>query len=188
VPSPSLAATVQLPRPERALPLAERLGAAEFAAFYEEVAPRLWAYLYAHCRHRGDADDLCQESFVRVLASRLEPQSDEHLVRYLFKTATHLLHDRGRSAGRAPLPLLDDDDAETTAGPDGLRLDLERALGALGAKQRQILWLAHVEGMDHRTIAETVGARPASIRVMLHRARRKLAGLLGRPAGEGARA
>jgi RNA polymerase sigma-70 factor (ECF subfamily) len=40
------------------------------------------------------------------------------------------------------------------------------------------MWLAYVEGADHREIAAALGLRERSIRVLLHRVRRKLAGLL----------
>lgn len=48
------------------------------------------------------------------------------------------------------------------------------------AKERRLIWLAHVEELDHASIAATLGARVASVRVMLHRARRRLAQLLQR--------
>ena len=41
-----------------------------------------------------------------------------------------------------------------------------------------MMWLAHVEGADHREIAAVLGLRAASIRVLLSRARQRLAGLL----------
>jgi RNA polymerase sigma-70 factor (ECF subfamily) len=43
-----------------------------------------------------------------------------------------------------------------------------------------MLWLAYAEGASHREIADVLGVRPASLKSMLFRARRKLAELLGR--------
>jgi RNA polymerase sigma-70 factor, ECF subfamily len=43
-----------------------------------------------------------------------------------------------------------------------------------------LLWLAYVEGSSHKEIGEIVGLRSASVRLLLFRARRKLAGLLRR--------
>lgn len=43
-----------------------------------------------------------------------------------------------------------------------------------------MLWLAHVEGRDHREIAEMIGVGHASVKVLLFRARRKLSALLER--------
>jgi RNA polymerase sigma-70 factor (ECF subfamily) len=174
------------PPAERDLPLADRLAPEEFEAFYAEVGPRLRGFLYSQTGDGSVADDLAQEAFTRVLASRLRPESTEHLVRYLYKTAVHLLRDRGRAAGRQPLPLLVEHDSPQPAPPVELRRDLARALAALGTRERRLLWMAHVEGMKHDAIADALGARSASIRVMLFRARRRLAMLLGREdAGEG---
>jgi RNA polymerase sigma-70 factor, ECF subfamily len=44
-----------------------------------------------------------------------------------------------------------------------------------------LLWLAHAEGYSHREIAEITGLATASIRLMLFRARRKIARLLQAP-------
>ncbi len=177
--APALAAETAPPRP-RSAPLAERVDEGAFTRFYDEVAPRLWAYLVSQTRDRALAEELAQEAWSRVLASKLEPESDEHLRRYLFRTAIHLLRDRGRGLARAPLPLVDELDLATPAPPVGLRRDLGRAFAALRPKERRLIWLAHVEELDHRAIAEVVGARAGSVRVMLHRARRRLAELLDR--------
>src|ERR1700674_1913281 len=58
------------------------------------------------------------------------------------------------------------------------RIDLRRLLARLPPRERQILWLAHVEGGSHAEIAAITGLGPASIRVLLFPARRGLAGLL----------
>lgn len=162
---------------DRPAPLAERLGAEEFARFHAAVAPRLWGFLRSHVGDRAEADDLAQEAFTRVLASTFTPESEEHLVRYLYRTATNLLHDRGRRSGRGTAVPLDEADGEQPAG-DGTSLDVRRALGALKPRDRQLLWLAHVEGIEHKQIAEIVGAQPGSVRVLLFRARQRLARLL----------
>jgi len=184
IPAASVASVLS-PSPERARParptrpLAERLGEEEFARFHAAVAPRLWGYLRSHLHDAATADDLAQEAFTRVLASTFEPESEEHLVRYLYRTATNLLHDRARGRRRAEVVPLDEHDRPAPA-PTGEGVDVARALSALRPRDRQLLWLAHIEGLEHKVIAEMIGASPGSVRVLLHRARRKLAGLLGR--------
>lgn len=168
------------PALDAAAPLAERVSAAEFAVFYERVAPRLRGYLRAQTGDPSVADDLLQETFARVLASRFAPESDEHFVRYLYRAAGNLLADRARAALRAPAPLEDAPEPAIDPAPPGLRRDLGRAFAALAPRERRLLWLAHVEGLDHREIGETVGVRTASVRVLLFRARRRLAALLDR--------
>jgi RNA polymerase sigma-70 factor (ECF subfamily) len=48
--------------------------------------------------------------------------------------------------------------------------------------QREMLWLAYALGSTHAEIAEIVGVKSGSVKILLFRARRKLAALLGRPA------
>ena len=58
------------------------------------------------------------------------------------------------------------------------RRDVAAALGRLKPRERQVLWLAYVEGSSHKEIAEIAGVRAPSVRLLLFRARRKLADLL----------
>ena len=75
-----------------------------------------------------------------------------------------------------------------TRRPDlALRLDMARVFAALRPEQRQLVWLAYVEGASHKEIGNAIGVRERSVRVLLHRAKRKLAALLGE-AGLGGRA
>lgn len=59
-----------------------------------------------------------------------------------------------------------------------LRRDLGRFLAKLRPQDRQLLWLAHVEGASHREIAEVLGVQEASVRVLVFRARKRLAEML----------
>ena len=73
-----------------------------------------------------------------------------------------------------------------TARPQSIfrSADMARVFEQLTPQQRQLMWLAHVEGADHREIAAALGLREGSVRVLLHRTRRKLARLL-RAGGRG---
>jgi RNA polymerase sigma-70 factor (ECF subfamily) len=159
------------------------LDEAAFRAFYDRTARPLWAYLAAASGDRTLADDLTQEAFIRLLRADFQPESDEHLRRYLFRIACNLLHDHRRANSRLS-PLADAPEGWTPPPDTGARADVRRLLGCLKPRERQILWLAHVEGHTHKEIAGITGTRPQSVRVLLFRARRRLAGLL-RAAGFG---
>jgi len=58
------------------------------------------------------------------------------------------------------------------------RLDLARSMARLKPRERDLLWLAYAQGSSHKEIAETLGLKAASIKLLLFRARRRLAGLL----------
>jgi RNA polymerase sigma-70 factor (ECF subfamily) len=48
----------------------------------------------------------------------------------------------------------------------------------LKVRERQLLWLAYVEGSNHKEIAQLTGLRHKSVRLLLFRARRRLADLI----------
>src|SRR5260370_24265318 len=52
------------------------------------------------------------------------------------------------------------------------------AFAKMKPRERQLLWLAYAEGYSHREIAGITGLASASIRLLLFRARRKIARLL----------
>jgi len=154
-----------------------------FAGFYERSARSLWAYL---ARVSGDpalADDLMQESFVRFLCvDRAMGMEDGEVAsrRYLFRIATNLLRDhwrRPRAASIEEMPeelfaaKLLDAQADSVA-------QLAPAMQQMKPRERQLLWLAHAEGYSHKEIAEVTGLASASIRLLLFRARYKMARLL----------
>jgi RNA polymerase sigma-70 factor (ECF subfamily) len=151
-----------------------------FQVFYERTAPSLVGYLLRVSADRDVADDLVQESYCRFLAADLPPMNEAESKSYLFRIATNLLHDRWRRAEKAGV-------AQAGEGPSDQRLEtrteVRRAFERLRARERQLLWLAYVEGSNHQEIAQLTGLRPASIRPLLFRARRKLADLLRQQAG-----
>ena len=150
-----------------------------FARFYERTARPLWAYL---ARVSGDpalADDLVQESFVRMLGAATPMDGEVHAKRYLFRIATNLLKDywrRPKTSSIEDMP----EGAFAKGGGDGVdaQIMLEPRLLQLRPRERQLLWLAHAEGYSHKEIAEILGVRSPSVRLMLFRARHRLAELL----------
>ena len=152
-----------------------------FRAFYDRTARVLWAYL---ARITGDphaADDLLQEAYYRFLRARAGCQSEAHRRAYLFRIAINLVHDGRRREVHSPtIPLGDREPAvdENVAAATERRTDLQRAMKRLRPRDRTLLWLAYGVGQPHAEIAETLGIKTGSVKLLLFRARRKLAALL----------
>ena len=157
-----------------------------FRLFYERTARPVWAYL---SRMSGDprlAEDLLQETYYRFLRANVAHDSDAHRRNYLFRIATNLVHDMRRRprADEARFP----DDAEMrdlvdprssdVANGAVRRLDVARSMARLKPRERALLWLAYAQGSSHKEIAETLGLKTASIKLLLFRARRRLAAFL----------
>jgi RNA polymerase sigma-70 factor (ECF subfamily) len=151
-----------------------------FAGFYERSAPALRAYLLRVSGNAALADDLLQESYLRFLCASQPEGGEVNYRRYLFRIATNLLRDHWR---RPKLGGLDDVPQEFLVAQDlsaqvDLQAALDPAMARMRPRDRQLLWLAHAEGYSHREIAEIMGLGAASIRLLLFRARRKIARLL----------
>jgi RNA polymerase sigma-70 factor (ECF subfamily) len=155
-----------------------------FAAFYSRSARSLWAYLARVSADPTLADDLMQESFVRFLcASRPEfsPADGEVAARrYLFRIATNLLRDHWRRPVSSSIEEIPEEffAAADRSGQADSQAVLGPALAQMRPRDRQLMWLAHAEGYSHREIAQITGLASASIRLLLFRARRKIARIL----------
>lgn len=148
-----------------------------FRQFYSETARSLRAYLFRVVGNSTIADDLHQESYFRFLRAELPEMDDKGHKNYLFRIATNLARDHFRRRKRTEKPLPEIPVRERTGEID-LRADMSRALQRLKPRERTLLWLAYVEGSTHAEIADTVGVKPASIKMLLFRARRNLASVL----------
>jgi RNA polymerase sigma-70 factor (ECF subfamily) len=161
---------------EHAVSPATVLSELAFQRLYDANAASIHRYLLAVSNRRDIADDLLQETFCRLL---LHPQSVANLDaleirRYLFRIATNLLRDRWRSGDTTPFT----DPPEPTTHPEpddslASSIDIRRMLRHLKPRERELLWLAYVEGMDHAEISSATGLNRLSVRTLLFRARNK---------------
>ena len=157
-----------------------------FRLFYDRTARPVWAYL---SRMSGDArlaDDLLQEAYYRFLRADVSHESDAHRRNYLFRIATNLVRDQRRRRIEMPTAVASDGEPVDPLDPQSAdvangavrRLDLARSMARLKPRERHLLWLAYAQGSSHKEIAEALGLKAASIKLLLFRARRRLAGLL----------
>ncbi len=159
--------------PPRAL-----IDAPEFQRLYDAHSRPILAYLSASAGRPDVAEDLLQETFVRLLTRPLPAMEDAGTRRYLFRIATNLLRDRWRSGDATPYA--EPAEPSHSADPD-TSIAVRAALARLKPRERELLWLAYVEGMDHAEIAAATGLQRLSVRIALFRARRKAAEILSPP-------
>jgi len=157
-----------------------------FRGFYERTSRMLWSYLQRLTGDRSVADDLVQESYFRFLRSSATLDTEAHRRHYLFRIATNLARDRVRRSRTTP-PLVSHDEEtmpiaafDTGGAHADRRIDLSRAMAQLGTRERAMLWLAYGQGASHKEIADVIGVGSvASVKSLLFRARRRLAGIIG---------
>ncbi len=136
--------------------------------FYREHAKAVYAFCVSLCRDRLWAEDLMQDTFARATRALGgyrggDPKS------WLFAIARSVFIDDVRK--RRPVPAPGRDDLQTM-DPDVAEVDaIERALSALPERQRIALLLADQAGLPYSEIAAVLGATPAAVKVLIHRAR-----------------
>src|SRR5215475_14930934 len=124
-----------------------------FRSFYDKTMPVLRAYTLRSCGSIEMADDILQEAFLRFLRSAPATLTDSQMRSYLYRTVETLIVDRWHRTRREQTAV-DEIAPEHPAAPaPDMNTDMERAFSRLNAKQRLLLWLAYVEGFDHKEIA-----------------------------------
>ena len=149
-----------------------------FRAFYQETARPLLAYLTRASGDSETAGDLFQETYFHCLRARHLPADSVIRRKYLFRVATNLLRDHWRRNKRSAASDMEAVPEQVSEGEMERGSGLRSAFRQLKPREREMLWLAYVEQYDHREIAAMTGVRYRSVRMLLFRARHKLAELL----------
>ena len=129
-------------------------------------------------RHAGDADDIVQDAFCRLLRADIGQLGDEDLRRYVFRIAGNLMTDRWRRAEREMSWLDRLRHTPPEVAPSSVDDSMSREFAELTPRDRALLWLAYVEEHNHQEIAGALGLARGSVKVLLSRARARLRKLL----------
>jgi RNA polymerase sigma-70 factor (ECF subfamily) len=129
----------------------------------------------------ASADDLVQESFLRVLRYRGSYSAGARFAPWLFRIVRNVCLDhiaaRQRESAVYEQAASEHPERRFVAPhePDPERVDqLKRALGRLSPEQRSVLLLKRVDGLSYAQIAERLGTTEGAERVRAHRALRRL--------------
>lgn len=135
--------------------------------------------------NRMDAEDVCQDAFVRALERIDDCRKPDRFLQWLLQIVRNHAHNaRDRRRVRSGLPL---DEIEIPAPGDAAR-ESERnelaerllaALAILSPQQREVVLLKDLEGWDHRAIATALGISEGMSRQHAFHARRVLREQLG---------
>jgi RNA polymerase sigma-70 factor (ECF subfamily) len=140
------------------------------------LIPRLRRYARALVGDRAAADDLVQDTLERAWAKLHLFRRGTDLRAWMF-TVMHNVHVNQVRAAR-PTDALEDDMPElaqrAVQGDALLVRDLERALAALPAAQREVLLLVALEDLSYEEAANVLGIPIGTVMSRLARAREKL--------------
>jgi RNA polymerase sigma factor (sigma-70 family) len=157
-----------------------------------EHADRVYRLAFRLTGDAHDAEDLTQETFIRVFRSlaSFKPGTFEG---WLHRITTNLFLDMVRRRGRLRMEgLPEDTDRLPGGGPDPEQIfsdthldpDLQGALDELAPEFRAAVVLCDVEGLSYEEIATTLGVKLGTVRSRIHRGRQALRGALERRRAE----
>ncbi len=149
-----------------------------FDQAYAKYGARLFSFLtrLVGRAERHSAEDLLQQTFLRLAEHGPELRADSDLRAWLYTVARNafLGQVRGRrlATDTASLELVTDYSADTEAR---LMLgDVEQALSRLRVEDRELLLLVGAEGLEPLTVSRMLSVEPATLRKRLARARQRL--------------
>jgi RNA polymerase sigma-70 factor (ECF subfamily) len=158
-----------------------------FDALFERWAGRVLRFLERMVGEASVAEDLVQETFVRVFRARERYVPEARFSTWLFTIAANAARNElRRPLHRSPHQSLETDGAplELAAGDPPADVvaearragqGLDAAFAALPERQREALWLCAVEGLSYAEIAAALATTEKSVKALVHRARAALA-------------
>lgn len=160
-----------------------------FQDVYDEFQPRIHRFLSRLLGTR-DVEDLTQEAFIKISQALPEFRGECTLSTWVYRIARNVAVDRWRDLSgqresearlRSQLPAI-------ASSPDVeqqlVRREMADCIGQyvdrLPASYRSVVILREEEGLTNREIAEILGISLNTVKIRLHRARRRLERELGR--------
>lgn len=143
---------------------------------------KIYRYIYNLVGQKQDAEDLTQETFVRVYKNRCAIKPEENLGGWLYRIATNITYDWFRKKKIRPELLIIDDpenrfetiDEEFTYNKIETKKDLERALSKIGITYRAVLALFYWQGLKYEEIASVLSVPVNTVKTHLRRAKQAL--------------
>lgn len=153
---------------------------AAFEDLYNRLHLQLYHFISRFVKEKPLAEDILQETFLRVFKERKSYRKIAHFSTYLFTIARNLCLDALKTWEKRHLLSNQEDDVERamdrSKGPSKVleesetREIVQREIQALPADQREVLILNKYSGLTHEEIAQIVGSTQAAVKQKVYRA------------------
>jgi RNA polymerase sigma-70 factor, ECF subfamily len=147
-------------------------------ALIDHISPQLHRFFIAQFASRPDADDLLQETWLRIHKIRHTYRRGEPVLPWFYAIARHVRVDHFRRAvrNRAREHRLEEVSSSAAAirGESGREETLESLLAPLPESQREVIEMLKVAGMSLEEVARATSTSVGSVKQKVHRAYKKL--------------
>lgn len=164
-----------------------------FERLLERYRGPLFMVILRMVNNMADAEDIFQETFVRVVDKRDRFRTDARFSSWVYTIATNLCRDLIRRRKKSPLrPAADDFDPpggpspETRSWQKEIKTAVEAAIDRLGPEQKEVFLLRHYGGLSFKEIAAVTDTKLNTVLGRMHlavaRLKKDLAELMEEPA------
>jgi RNA polymerase sigma-70 factor, ECF subfamily len=155
-------------------------GPLRFEDFFRREHLRLLRALYLVTGSRHEAEEVAQESLVRVWERWERVSAMDDPTAYLYRTAMNVFRSRYRRAVRAARRMVRANVPRDVIGDTDERDAVLRALATLSPRQRAALVLTEMLGYGSEEAGRALGIKPVTVRVLASQGRAALRERLGR--------
>ena len=155
-------------------------------ALIQRLSPQLHRFFAVQFVSRASADDLLQETWLRIHEVRHTYRSGEPVLPWLYAIARHIRVDHYRKAGRTSAREQSLDETPEMPAPraaPAATLTMEEMLAPLPESQREVVELLKISGMSLEEVARATSSSVGSVKQKAFRAYEKLRGRLGQMGG-----
>ena len=154
-----------------------------FHDLVERHQHRVYALCYRYFGVHADAQDATQDAFIALARHAATIRGTSKLSTWLHRVTINTCHDIARRRSRRPRPAnqepLDAPESIDRVGERETELDVQTALASLDPVSRSLLVLVAIEDRSYAEAAEIVGLSVQATKSRIHRARARLAEILG---------
>jgi len=148
----------------------------EIIDIYNRNADTVYYVCYSFMKNKPEAEDMVQETFLRLICSGKSFENERHERAWLIVTASNLCKDNLKKWWRNTENI---DDYDLLFHDTQDRSDVLEAILALPNDYKVAVYMYYYEGFSTAEIAEHIGCPDATVRSRLSRARKQLQSLLG---------
>ena len=153
---------------------------AELNAVLSEYGGNMSRFCYSLCKNEYEAEDLFQETCVKLLKSGFAARSREETLSFIYRTCQSVYRDNCRQIRRRAkyeISGLDEDFMENIPDntPDSdIYEDLYHAVNKLPGKYKSVIALVYFDGLSEKKSAEILGIAEGTVKSRLHKAKQLL--------------
>ena len=156
------------------------MNGAELSCILEEYGGSISRFCYSLCKNKYDADELFQETCLKLLKSDFTVRSKEETISFLYKTVLNAFRNickAARRRGEIEIHGVSGEYIESIpdkAADDETYEELYRAINALPYKYKTVITLSYFNELSEKNVSDILGIPAGTVKSRLHKAKQLL--------------